>query len=87
MLREQVTCRCSGYSFPHREGSKQCHAKYPGPYCSACSGAAEPVQRDFGIGHYEHHGTCGIDRNIKTVSDCCEATLYEDASLTIEYRE
>lgn len=86
MRANQETCRCRAYAFPHREASGKCFAKEHGPYCGHCGEAAEPVQRDFGIGAYEAWGATGFDRNVQTVSRCCEATLYSDASLTIEYQ-
>lgn len=83
----QETCRCKGYAFPHREGSGQCKANDNGPYCGECGEAAKSVERDFGIGAYECHGHRGVHRDVHTVSDCCEANLYSDASLTIAYTE
>lgn len=86
MSAHAETCRCKAYPFPHREKGGKCHARDHGPYCGHCGEPAEPVPIDFGIGHYEAWGAAGCDRNVQTVSRCCEATLYSDASLTIEYQ-
>lgn len=78
-------CTCKAYSFPHRSGSGKCHADDDGPFCGTCGEPCSPVDFDFGIGSYEFWGQTGVDTNIQTVSDCCEAPLFADAALTKDY--
>jgi hypothetical protein len=50
------------------------------PLCSACGQPAEKLGADFGIGGYEFWGVPGVDVHWRTVSDCCEAPLMENAA-------
>lgn len=43
--------------------------------CDACGDPCEVVTADFGRGPYEYWGFRGVDRDIRTVSRCCEATF------------
>ena len=43
--------------------------------CEGCGQPAETREMDFGIGAYEFWGACGVDTNIQTVSECCEAGM------------
>lgn len=80
-----TACTCRSYGFPHRLGGGRCFGKEPGTFCGACGEPAVPVRRDFGFGAYECHGSTGVHRDIRTVSECCEAELFDDASLKSEY--
>lgn len=53
-------------------------------YCGNCGKVCEMVQRDMGIGPYEFWGRKGFDSDLQWVSECCEATVYENEDLTIE---
>ncbi len=83
----QQTCRCKAYPFPHRAGSGVCRGDEPGPFCGSCGEPCEAETADFGVGEYEFWGFRGVDRNVQTVSSCCEADLYSDAELSVEYVE
>ncbi len=83
--KKQPTCDCRAYHFRHRLGGGACFGKHHGPFCGKCGEPAEPERADFGIGHYEAWGRSGIHRDEAIVSRCCEAELFEDASLTEPY--
>lgn len=83
--RIRPTCTCKAYPFPHRSGSGKCYGDDAGPFCGSCGEPCRPTDVDFGIGSYEYWGFKGVDTNVQTVSDCCEASLFSDASLTKEY--
>lgn len=83
--RKAETCTCKAYGFIHRKGGGKCLGKHHGPFCGACGEPADPKQEDFGYGVTEFWGRVSNHRDVRTVSRCCEAELYEDASLTIEY--
>lgn len=84
-LRTAAVCTCKAYAFPHRAKGGSCHAKQSGPFCGECGEPAEATTDDFGIGTTEFWGHVSTHRDIQTVSRCCEADLFEDASLTIPY--
>jgi len=44
-------------------------------YCTECGELCNAKDVDFGIGAYEYWGQRCVDRNIQTVSDCCEAEI------------
>lgn len=83
--RQQETCTCKAYPFPHRAGSGKCVADDPGPFCGCCGQPCSPRQVDNGIGAYEYWGSKGVDVRIDTESDCCDAPVFSDAALTKEY--
>lgn len=83
--RTQETCTCKAYHFPHRSKSGHCHAKRHGPYCGECGEPAEPIRADFGYGALEAWGQRFTHTDVRTVSRCCEADLFDDASLTEPY--
>ncbi len=85
--RVQETCSCAAYRFPHRAGSGTCRGDQPGPFCGSCGEPCDVTSVDFGIGAYEYWGSKGVDRNVQTVSDCCEATVFKDAALRREWEE
>lgn len=47
--------------------------------CSSCF-QIDPniISVDYGIGAYEYWGFTGINKNIKEVSECCEAEIIEE---------
>lgn len=53
-------------------------------YCGECGKPCHQDLVDFGIGPGEYWGTPFVDRNEQWVSDCCEATVFDDEELTIE---
>ncbi len=73
MPRNQDTCTCAAYPFPHRLGSGKC----PTPYyiCEACKGGCDPKVVDFGIGPGEAWGAPFVDSDKQVASDCCEAPV------------
>jgi len=78
-------CDCSGLDHDHEYADDGCLGEHPGPFCGSCRAPCEPRTTDEGIGPYEFWGSKGVDSNIVTVSDCCEADLYEDFELQIGY--
>jgi len=84
-VRTQETCTCKSYAFPHRIKSGACAAKQPGPYCGECGQPAEAKREDFGYGVTEFWGSVSNHRDVQTVSCCCEAPVFRDASLTEPY--
>jgi hypothetical protein len=52
-----------------------------GPICGACNEPCQVVTSDQGIGSYEFWGATGVDTDIQTLSDCCDATAYTDSNL------
>jgi hypothetical protein len=74
MRRNQETCSCPAYAFPHREGSGKC----PGaaPVCTECKQLCTPALIDFGIGRGEHFGTPFNDVREEWVSSCCESEMW-----------
>jgi hypothetical protein len=85
MKRAKAVCTCSAYSFPHRATSGACHDDGSGCFCGSCGQPAEAVARDFGYGPLEAWGHCFTHRDERTVSRCCEADLFADASLNQPY--
>lgn len=77
-------CTCRAYRFPHRSGGGKCLDDGSGVFCGACGEPCTTTTADFGIGLYEFWGRAGVDRNVHTVSACCEAPIYRNASLTHE---
>lgn len=82
-----MTCTCKAYKFPHRELSGKCFAKEDGPFCGACGKPCKAITVDEGIGAYEYWGQKGVDTCIVTSSDCCEADVFSDASLQVNYEK
>lgn len=78
-------CTCKGYAFPHRLAGGACLGKQHGPFCGECGEPTEAVTRDFGYGALEAWGQRFTHTDLQTVSRCCDADLYADASLTTEY--
>lgn len=85
-LKTPTVCTCKHYSFPHRIGGGQCIGKQHGPFCGDCGEPAEATRADFGYGVTEYWGSVSTHRDVRTVSRCCEAELFEDASLTEPYQ-
>jgi len=56
-------------------------------YCGECKQPTEAVVVDFGIGPYEHFGHCGVHKDERLVSRCCEADCFEDEECKFEYTE
>lgn len=81
-MRAQTTCTCKGYRFPHRATSGKCVDDGGGAFCGACGDPCRVTTVDFGIGDYEYCGARGVHRDLREVSACCEAEVFEDASLT-----
>jgi hypothetical protein len=81
-MRLQSVCRCSAYRFPHRSGGGECLDDGSGEFCGDCGRACRAIECDFGVGAYEFWGRTGVHRDVHVVSNCCEATVYADASLT-----
>lgn len=76
-----MNCTCRAYPFPHKEKTGRCLAgDYQ--YCGDCGQPCDIKQVDDGIGAYEFWGRTGVDRRISTVSRCCEANVFSNASLT-----
>ncbi len=76
-----MNCTCKGYAFPHRPKSGKCLDDGIGPFCGECGHPCETVERDYGYGAYEFWGATGCHSNVQTVSACCEADVFRDASL------
>ena len=76
----RAQCYCAAYRFPHRASGGACpaNARQPQRLCAACGMPANPTKVDFGIGRYEFWGQCGIHRDVRTVSDCCEDDLIDN---------
>ena len=83
--RTQETCTCKSYAFPHRVKSGACLAKQRGPYCGECGQPGEAKQEDFGYGLTEAWGHVTNHSDVQTVSRCCEAPMFLDASLNEPY--
>lgn len=81
--RNQITCRCPAYPFPHREGSGKCEHKGNVPCCTACGKKCQTKEIDIGIGGYEFWGSPGFDQRYVTVSECCEADVEVNGMLVI----
>ena len=79
-------CRCKLYNFPHRLGGGMCVGNLPGPFCEDCGQPCRAKLIDVGIGAYEYWGDKSVDSNKVWASDCCEASVFQDAELT-EYWE
>jgi len=60
------------------------HSEYS-TYCGECGKPCKTVKSDFGIGRYEIHGHVGIDRDIQIVSRCCDAEVFTNWELTVNY--
>lgn len=83
--RRQDTCRCKAYKFPHRLGSGKCVGDESGPFCGHCGMPCCATAVDNGIGAYEYWGQKGVHKQIDIESDCCNASVFENANLTINY--
>ncbi|HJV52820.1 MAG TPA: hypothetical protein VJ652_15235 [Noviherbaspirillum sp.] len=86
-MRIQKNCTCKAYPFIHRAGGGKCHDDGSGCFCGSCGMPASPVRRDFGYGALEAWGNRFVHTDIQTVSECCEADLYADASLKTFYQD
>ena len=53
-----------------------------GPLCGYCKQVCSPIPMDFGVGYTEFWGAPGVDTDWRTVSDCCEAGVYEDSTFS-----
>lgn len=77
---ERTVCNCRAYSFPHHEGKGACLAQFEGPFCGECGQPTEPrfvkLEPWEDVNNYEREGV---------ISKCCDAQLFDDASLTKEY--
>ena len=71
--RDQVTCYCAAYKFPHRLGSGSCTAEEGEVLCASCLLPTDSKTIDVGIGAYEYWGACCVDTQWVTVSQCCKA--------------
>jgi hypothetical protein len=80
-------CTCKAYSFPHRAKSGRCYAAQPGPYCGECGQPCDAKREDFGHGVTEFWGHVSNHRDVHTVSCCCEAEVFSNASLTNPYHD
>lgn len=85
--QRKAPCTCKAYAFPHREHSGKCYAGQLGPYCGDCGHPTEAARIDFGHGRTEYWGSVSNHSDIQTVSTCCEALVFDDASLTVPYCE
>jgi hypothetical protein len=54
-------------------------------YCGQCGKPCEWEKVDTGIGAYEFWGQKCVDKNIEVLSTCCEADIYTNAELTVNY--
>ena len=53
-------------------------------YCEDCGQVCNPEVVDYGHGHFEHFGGCGVHVDKYVVSDCCEAALFHDFNLQMK---
>lgn len=81
------TCFCAAYRFPHRMGSGKCEAHRGDPLCEACGHPANAMRMDYGVGSYEYGSIRGFHRDVRAVSDCCEAGLIENSASKKEWFE
>lgn len=66
-------CRCGGYRWPHRRGSKRCVANEAAPFCGLC-GLPCDIARS------------GLFKTGDPISSCCHSPdLYQDCELTRPY--
>lgn len=54
---------------------------YPPYICEECKQPCTGSNTDLGIGPTEFWGSVANDVLIKYVSDCCEATMFEDVEI------
>jgi hypothetical protein len=85
MKRSTSPCTCRAYAFPHRPHSGSCFDAGAGPYCGDCNEPCGTTSVDYGIGAYEYGSIRAVHRDVRTVSSCCEAPVFHDASLTDPY--
>ena len=45
----------------------------------------KPVRVDFGLGKVEFWGYISVDKDVHIVSDCCEAEIFTNWELNINY--
>lgn len=83
--RKQITCRCNGYPFPHREGSGECFVDQGEFFCGNCGHPTHVKSVDEGYGPGEFWGQKYNHVNIVPVSTCCTDVVYVNASLTREF--
>ena len=78
--RYRPNCHCAAYRFPHRASGGACPAnvELPQDLCSSCGFPANSIKVDFGIGAHEYWGSRGRHRDVRTVSECCEADLLDN---------
>lgn len=60
------------------------HAEYSA-FCGDCGMPCRPFEEDFGFGPYEFQGHPGIDKDVRVVSDCCEACVFTNWELTVNF--
>lgn len=78
-MKQHYTCHCSSYRFPHRMGGGKCKVSHwDDKLCSGCGQPACEIEVDYGIGDYEYWGARGVHRDVRRVTDCCEAELIEN---------
>lgn len=78
-------CYCKAYGFPHRAGSGKCLDGKGDMFCEQCGDPCTASWKDTGIGSYEYWGQKCRDTRSEYLSDCCDAEVYSDASLTHQY--
>lgn len=83
--RKQDACNCKAYPFPHREGSGKCYTNEEGPFCGECGKPCKASAVDNGIGSYEFWGQKCTDTRIEIESECCDAPVFSNAALTVNY--
>lgn len=83
--RKESTCSCRAYPFPHREGSGKCFANESGPFCGHCGQPCEVSMNENGVGFTEFWGSVSFDSRIEAESKCCDAPVFDDAALQINY--
>jgi len=56
-------------------------------YCGECGKLCGIIWVDCGIGEYEYMGHKGSVTDLASLSDCCEAEVYDDKELTIMWEK
>ena len=54
-------------------------------YCGDCGMPCSPVKINTGIGPYEFQGQRGYDSKIEILADCCEADVFTNWELTVNF--
>lgn len=71
--RNQKTCHCSAYQFPHRWGSGHCEA--PGAICNTCHKPAEGIWVETLLNRPASYNSFEQATGWYFVSECCEDEL------------